>query len=263
MINKLISVLFLLLTTTSFGQAFDDWTSDSISNWMDLRINNANNNTQETVEMPFAVRSLGWGCLCPDHYIGISPHSQEGPWIGAITPDEFPASNRNGHSLIVTGKFTGNWVEEDFRDENGEPEEWLYKMPEFKIISWKENELDYNSPPPKVISQNKEIIGSWNLVKIEVDGVEKKDSIAKVVIWDFRVDSTVHASVPKDNYEGSMNWVTKGDSIFINDKEFPNEHIIGTWHINDDTLNFHFIMNNKSSRRMVFARIEESFEIAK
>ncbi len=131
-------------------QTYED-VADSVQYWMEERVANATEGIHEVVEMPFVVRSLGWGCLCPDHYIGVSPFTQEGPFIHPVSPANFPVSDRDGHSLVVTGFFTGKWVEEDYRDENGEPEEWLYKLPEFKILSWRRNEMDYEIFPPRII----------------------------------------------------------------------------------------------------------------
>jgi|GEM_PF-2501336 len=150
-INVLITILVLIKVAASAqSQTYEEF-GDSIQNWLEQRISNANKGIKEKVEMPFAVRTLGWGCMCPDNYIGISPNVQEGPWIAPKAPKNFPVSDTIGYSLIVTGYFTGKWKEKDFRNKDGEPQEWLYKMPEFNIISWRENKLGYETPPPKVI----------------------------------------------------------------------------------------------------------------
>ena len=128
---------------------------DTLDNWIEKRVENAKNGKKEFVEMPFVVRSFGWGCECPEHYIGISPYTQEGPWISPLAPKNFPKIDTAGYSLIVKGYFTGKMIEEDLRDSEGMPEEWLYKMPEFKIKSWQINEEGYNAGPPKIISTKK------------------------------------------------------------------------------------------------------------
>ncbi len=125
--------------------------ADSIQGWVDQRVENAKNGHREIIETPFVVRSFGWGCLCPDHYIGINPGMQEGPFLHVKAPKKFPVSSEFGHSLIVTGYFTGAYVEEDFRDEHGEPEEWLYTLPEFVVLEWRVNTLDYDAPSPKIL----------------------------------------------------------------------------------------------------------------
>jgi hypothetical protein len=123
----------------------------TIPDWVETRVKNAQNGIKEKIEMPFVVRTLGWGCMCPDNYIGISPNVQDGPWIAPKAAKNFPVSDTIGYSLIVTGYFTGKYIVEDLRNKDKEPEDYLYKMPEFKILTWRENTLGYDSPPPKII----------------------------------------------------------------------------------------------------------------
>jgi hypothetical protein len=127
--------------------------ADSVKIWMEIRVENAAKGMKEMVEMPFVVRSTGWGCLCPDSYIGVSPTTGDGPWVSPISLENFPTVDSVGHALIVQGYFTGKYIEQDLRNEEGEPEEYLYKMPEFKIISWRKNELDYEVPAPFLLKK--------------------------------------------------------------------------------------------------------------
>lgn len=146
--------LLVLCTSglTSFAQSpvYED-VVDSLQEWVNQRVNNASEGAREVIETPFVVRSTGWGCLCPEHYIGISPYVQDGPWMAALAPADFPVMDSIGHSLVVTGYFTGKYVEIDLRNENGEPEEWLYIVPEFQVLSWSPNEAQYEAAPPRVI----------------------------------------------------------------------------------------------------------------
>lgn len=134
--------------------------ADSVKIWMDERVKNAEAGKTEKVQVPMVIRGMGWGCLCPMHYIGISPSMADGPWISPIFPKKTPKYDDKGLSLIVTGYFTGKWITEDLRNADGEPEEWLYKMPEFKVLSWKLNKQDYDAPAPFVI-----LSGGKNLKK--------------------------------------------------------------------------------------------------
>ena len=207
--------------------------------------------------MPFVVRSLGWGCMCPDYYIGVSPNTQEGPWISVIAPDDFPVSDTKGYSLIVTGVFTGDSVEEDFRNEDGEPEEWLYKMPEFKIHNWKENRMDYDVPAPKVIlnksqPEGTKILGSWKLNDLYVNSEKRNIDTSQLIVWDFTPDRKLTSSITSS--EEPMRWHTTKDSIFITDSEFPDEKIIGTWKVEEVLLTLDLVMNDKSKRRLIFRR---------
>jgi hypothetical protein len=148
--NLLAVFMLLVLNISGQNPTYFEF-ADSVQNWVDTRVANAKNDIKEKVEMPFVVRCTGWGCICPDHYIGVSSSTQEGPWIAPISPKKCPVVDRNGYSLIVTGYFTGKIIELDYRDKEGEPAEWLYKVPEFKILSWKENDLGYDVFAPRVI----------------------------------------------------------------------------------------------------------------
>ncbi len=154
--KPVIHLFFTIIFLNLFGnhlnaQVYEDCV-DTLQTWVDKRVENAKKGKKEVIEMPMVVRSTGWGCLCPTHYIGISPYTHEGPWIHIKASKKFPKMDQNGHSLIVTGYFTGKMVKEDFRDENGEPEEWLYTIPEFKIKSWRINSQSYEARPPRIIS---------------------------------------------------------------------------------------------------------------
>lgn len=154
MIRILYFLAICLLPGSIIAQrtTYDEFV-DSLQHWIDIRVTNAAEGIEEHVEMPFVVRSLGWGCMCPDHYLGVSPFVQEGPFIHPLVPDNFPVSDHDGHSLIVRGYFTGRHVDEDFRDENGEPEEWLYTLPEFKIESWEKNDQEYEVAAPFILTE--------------------------------------------------------------------------------------------------------------
>lgn len=149
-----ITVSLLVPALNLHGQTYMD-KADSVKTWMDQRVENAKKGINEKVKMPMVVRSTGWGCECPVHYIGVSSTTNDGPWISAVAPKKFPTMDETGHSLVAVGYFTGKIIEQDMRGPNGEPEEWLYKTPEFKIISFEENKKDYDVDAPKVIGTYK------------------------------------------------------------------------------------------------------------
>jgi hypothetical protein len=146
----LLFCLFFSQVADAQSVYFADY-GDSLQIWLNLRVENARKGLKETVEMPLVVRSTGWGCMCPDHYIGVSPLTQEGPWISPIVPEKFPVSDSMGYSLVVKGFFTGKMKKIDLRNEAGEPADWLYTVPLFKITSWKNNSEEYSVDAPKVI----------------------------------------------------------------------------------------------------------------
>jgi hypothetical protein len=146
-------LLLLLIINGSFfaqGQDFFD-AQPTLDTWVKKRVLNAKMGTHEIVEFPMAVRTKAWGCRCPFHYIGISTNTVEGPWMSPILPKGFPVSDEKGYSLIVKGFFTGKQVIKDYRKKADEPKDWVYTLPEFKVLSWRKNELDYEVDPPKIL----------------------------------------------------------------------------------------------------------------
>ena len=139
----------------------------SVSAWIDSIISDQRTSGQIiTVQVPLVLRSMGWGCRCPEYFIGSNPDTHDGgnTWVtpqydnstkSLISyladlypedPDEFeeedstdPEENeldevaRFGGILIVEGYFIGTRTELDMRDEYGEPEEWLYQTWDLKI----------------------------------------------------------------------------------------------------------------------------------
>lgn len=149
----LIGLILLGLSVSAQKKDFFDW-QPTLETWVEERVNNSEKGTKEIVEIPLAVRSRAWGCRCPDHYIGISTNNREGPWLMPIMPSKFPVSDENGHSLIVTGYFTGKHITKDYRKTKTEPKSWIYTMPQFKILSWRKNELDYKIDCPKILKKH-------------------------------------------------------------------------------------------------------------
>lgn len=154
--KKLIIIPFLFLFSFAYSQTetYEEF-ADSLEWWVNQRIDNAVKGKSEMVEMPLVARCWGWGCMCPSYYIGVSVGVQEGPWVYPQSKISIPPSDSAGHSMIVTGYFTGKWKDEDLRDKSGEPAEWLYHMPVFKVLTWRENTLSYEVPPPKVTGKVK------------------------------------------------------------------------------------------------------------
>lgn len=152
------TLLFFIFTTCAlhFLQAqrsYEDIPGDSIQLWTDERVDHSLKGNRETVQIPFVIRSLGWGCMCPMHFMGSNVGTHDGPWLSPVFPKDFPETDEAGKTFVVTGYFTGEWATEDYRDENGEPEEWLYKIPIFVITQWQVNDQE-NIPAPKILENN-------------------------------------------------------------------------------------------------------------
>ncbi|MFH0893703.1 MAG: hypothetical protein V2A54_04645 [Bacteroidota bacterium] len=149
-----IPLLFLFSFAYSQTETYEEF-ADSLSDWVIARVENAAKGKPEMVEMPFVARCWGWGCMCPDYYIGVSVGVLDGKWVFPKAPKGFPKSDSLGYSMIVTGYFTGKWKDIDLRNEEKEPAEWLYHMPVFKVLTWRENTVSYEVPPPKVTGKAK------------------------------------------------------------------------------------------------------------
>lgn len=149
-ISVLIFALSLLFGLQESKAQESDYTK-SPKNWVKTRLDNAKNGKKEIIQSPFAVRSIGWGCKCPDYYLGESTTVAEGPWVLPVYPQKLPKKNKEGHALLVKGYFTGRVINIDLRNENKEPKEWLYKVPEFKIISWQYNKEEWQGLIPKIV----------------------------------------------------------------------------------------------------------------
>jgi hypothetical protein len=138
-------IFFLLIFLSPLNIVFAQPDSDSVQNWVDARVENAKAGKKEKVKMVMAVRTLAWGCKCPDHYMGVSSNNQEGPFISPTYPNSLPLSDTIGYSLIVEGYFTGNIIDQDMRDSEDEPEEWFYHLQEFTITKWTKNKKGYDA----------------------------------------------------------------------------------------------------------------------
>lgn len=129
---------------------FADSLQGDFKGWVEQRVENAKNGIKEKIEMPLVVRTLAWGCRCPDNYIGVGVNTQEGPWIFPITKKPLPKPDQKGYSLIVTGYFTGEMKNIDLRQNSEEPDEWNYTIPVFQITGWVKNTKGYDTPAPTV-----------------------------------------------------------------------------------------------------------------
>ncbi len=148
-------LVFILLLGSGHTQMTYDAFADSLQgnsdSWVNQRVENAKNGIIEKVEMPLVVRTKAWGCRCPDNYIGVGANVKECSWIFPIAKKKLPSPDEKGYSLVVTGYFTGKWKVMDLRANEKEPEEWIYTVAEFNIISWKMNTQEYKVDAPKVV----------------------------------------------------------------------------------------------------------------
>lgn len=80
--------------------------------WVRRRHRNARRGMREIVRLPLAIQSAGWGCVCPEHYIGDSPDStgledESLGWLAPTFAGPPPRVGRAGGVVMAEGYFTG------------------------------------------------------------------------------------------------------------------------------------------------------------
>lgn len=111
-----LALLALALPATARGEPV---TADApgAGAWLRRRIANAKKGVRETVELPLARASAGWGCTCPDFYVGTDPNSSgdDDGWLEptAASAKHLPRATRGGYVEVVDGYFTGKTTTSD------------------------------------------------------------------------------------------------------------------------------------------------------
>jgi hypothetical protein len=130
------------------GPSADD--GEGVAAWIAERATSARAGTRQFVRIPLAYQSTGWGCRCPQNYVGGSPdeHAGGNTWLSVVNDSGGPlpeppsemvedgdeSYERNlGQVLSVDGYFDGETVEEDLREGPDGPEEWVYQLHVFHV----------------------------------------------------------------------------------------------------------------------------------
>lgn len=151
--KKNLFLTFIFLLNIAFTQTkYEDMEPEKLKEWLNDRVENAKFGLNETVEIPFVVRSLGWGCDCPYYFLGSSVGTLDGFWLSPISTNKLPKINKLGHRLVLTGYFTGKLITQKF--EYGET---VKNMPQFEIQKIKFLKPNEDAPAPKIVSTNKSI----------------------------------------------------------------------------------------------------------
>jgi hypothetical protein len=53
----------------------------AVPDWVSARMAAAKQGKREIVRIPIVHKSDGWGCVCPDYYLGTDPMVGQGPWL--------------------------------------------------------------------------------------------------------------------------------------------------------------------------------------
>jgi hypothetical protein len=108
--------------------------SPEVARWMMERARRSRRGRPERVRFPLVRKSTGWGCICPDYYIGLSTATTGGgTWVEPRFSRPLARPRRN-MIVLAEGYFTGRRLTRDMRDHSGEPEEWIYKLWEFRVV---------------------------------------------------------------------------------------------------------------------------------
>lgn len=104
-----------------------------VSRWIAERARRSQTGRRERVRIPLVRRSDGWGCICPEYYIGLSTGTAGGEtWIEPRF-DRPSLRLRKNTVVLAEGYFTGRRPRRDLRSNREEPEEWIYRLWEFRV----------------------------------------------------------------------------------------------------------------------------------
>jgi hypothetical protein len=135
LVASLTFLLSLAPAWAQVGPSVDE--VPALNTWIAARAAAARKGAPELVRIPIAFRSLGWGCKCPDAYLGTDTNSHSGGgWlkVSAAKGLTLPSVGRQGLVIVAEGTFTGKQVKEDLRDGKDGPKEWIYQLWEFEAL---------------------------------------------------------------------------------------------------------------------------------
>ncbi len=110
----------------------------ALTKWIAARAAAAKKGEPDLVRIPIAFRSMGWGCQCPNAFLGdnVGSHNGGDTWLSVLAAkgQKLPTVGREGLMVVAEGTFTGKRVKEDLRDGKDGPKEWIYQLWEFEVL---------------------------------------------------------------------------------------------------------------------------------
>lgn len=107
---------------------------------------------RERVRVPLVRKSDGWGCICPEYYIGLSTaNTGSTTWTEPRFERESLRPRKN-MIVLAEGYFTGRRLRRDLRSNPEEPEEMIYQLWEFRVTRVRllpEDHEFYNEESPE------------------------------------------------------------------------------------------------------------------
>jgi hypothetical protein len=124
---------------------------DQIGKWVKARIKSAKDGKREIVRVPIASQSAGWGCICPQHYLGYDPNvgASEDGWIKPVAGPgvTLPGNTREGWVMVAEGYFTGASAKE-----SGGPGQTytVYELQVIRLRAFQGEPFDEENPDVKL-----------------------------------------------------------------------------------------------------------------
>lgn len=110
---------------------------EDVDPWHAAQVANAKTGKRAIVRIPLVRRSVGWGCVCPNWYVGDNPVSYGGeawiqPTFAPAVADLGDEPGRLGFVAMVEGYYTGKT--EKFVWRSGKEVLRTYKIAEFHVL---------------------------------------------------------------------------------------------------------------------------------
>jgi hypothetical protein len=134
---RLPLALLLVVAATGRAQAGPDVMDEAaVDAWVQARVKAAKKGEREIVRIPIVQRTQGWGCRCPENFLGTSVGSYGGKSWLALAPGAgvtLPPAKREGWVQIAEGYFTGATEKLDYSKECGGCKDWIYTLYKFQV----------------------------------------------------------------------------------------------------------------------------------
>jgi hypothetical protein len=134
---RLPLALLVLVLSAGRAQAGPEVSDEAaVDAWVQARVKAAKKGEREIVRIPIVQRSQGWGCQCPDNFLGTNVGSYGGKsWLALATGPgvTLPAANRLGWVQIAEGYFTGATEKLDYSKDCGGCKDWIYTLYKFQV----------------------------------------------------------------------------------------------------------------------------------
>ena len=137
------------------------WEGDAVGSWIAAVVAQQKKQKKEIrVRVPLVIASDGWGCVCPETFIGADPDSHAGgdTWI-TVDASKLPEPEKQrllsrkseepvepdpdmegeapfrGAVFLVEGYFPGKRTKVDLRNKRKQPREWLYETWNLRVVA--------------------------------------------------------------------------------------------------------------------------------